>query len=80
MGAGSGPTAQLTNPHKTPLSMFAAKPDQNKLFTPVAFSPLNRDNGQMSKTKIKEEPPYYPGMLKVSPNSGFQQFKKPAGT
>jgi hypothetical protein len=70
----------------------------NKIFTPVAFSPLSKNNqpGLLtlgSKGKLLNpnsllrsplhnncgnEENYLPGMLKVSPNSGFTQFKKPS--
>ena len=72
----------------------------NKIFTPVAFSPMNKNPitnqlaGMVIKPKLESSKQlffqspkaknedennnvnYNPGMLKISPNSGFTQFKK----
>lgn len=74
--------------NKTPKGI--SKPE-GKIFTPVAYSPINKATSlQNSETKSKvpfpkpsprgkvDDVAYHPGMLKVSPNSGFSQFKKPS--
>ena len=83
--AHSGP---LTNQSKTPKGMLTNRAEPSKLFTPVAQSPNNNKHsgsGSASKNKgqffrPEDEQLYHPGMLRVSPNSGFTQFKKPYGT
>ena len=89
----------FTSTAKTPKGLLSSKVDQQKLYTPVAYSPISNNKNHNSNSKSKkniftktspinikaatdsnkviEEPAYYPGMLKVSPNSGFTQFKKP---
>jgi len=76
----------LTSTAKTPVGLLSSKVEQSKLYTPVAYSPINGSkNNSLSKskkgcfTKLSpknsnskvDEVAYFPGMLKISPNSGF---------
>jgi hypothetical protein len=74
----------FTSSSKTPISLLSSKVDQNKLFTPIAYSPINGSKNNNSQNKkgyfarispndngTADEPAYFPGMLKISPNSGF---------
>jgi hypothetical protein len=76
----------FTSTAKTPVGLLSSKVDQSKLYTPVAYSPINGSkNTSLSKNKKGyfgklspknsnnkvDEVAYFPGMLRISPNSGF---------
>jgi hypothetical protein len=44
----------FTSTAKTPISLLSSKVDQSKLFTPVAFSPINGNSKNNSQSKSKK--------------------------